>query len=293
MSSQGGRLINWSLFVALSFIWGSSFILMKEGLKALTAYQLAAVRMVSAAVVLLPIAINQFKKIPKHKLGLLLLSALLGSFFPAFLFCIAETRIDSSLAGFINSLTPIFTIISGILFFHSKIKQEKIAGILIAFVGMILLFLANDTINLDYFSYASLALIAALSYGFNINLVNRHLKEIGSTNIVAIGFLLLLVPSIIILAATGYFNLPLQNTQVLLSTGAGMALGLFGTAIASILFYILLKRAGPLFSSTVPYGIPFVALLWGLLAGEHINAWQVAGLVIILGGVYLSNRSTK
>lgn len=290
MTSQGGRLVNWSLFIALCIIWGSSFILMKEGLKTLNAFQVAAVRMVSAGIILLPVGIRQFKNIPKNKIGLILLSAVLGSVIPAFLFCIAETKIDSSLAGFINSFTPIFTIICGVFFFRSTIKQEKIAGILIGFVGMILLFLANDTINLDYISYAMLALIAAFSYGFNINMVNRYLKEIGSTNIAAIGFTLSLIPSLIILIATGYFSLPLTNTDVLLSTGAGCALGFFGTALATILFYILLKRAGPLFSSTVPYGIPFVALFWGVLAGERINIWQITGLIIILAGVYMTNR---
>jgi drug/metabolite transporter (DMT)-like permease len=63
-----------------------------------------------------------------------------------------------------------------------------------------------------------------------------------------------------------------------------------GTALATILFYVLIKRAGGLFASMVTYGIPFIALAWGLLAGERINGWQVVGLTIILCGVYITNR---
>src|SRR5687768_12565081 len=105
MSFSKNTIINWGLFIALSFIWGSSFILMKEGLKALSAYQVAALRIGSGGLVLLPVAFKQIKGIPQNKLGFIILSGLLGSFFPAFLYCIAETKIDSSLAAFLNALT--------------------------------------------------------------------------------------------------------------------------------------------------------------------------------------------
>jgi drug/metabolite transporter (DMT)-like permease len=75
-----------------------------------------------------------------------------------------------------------------------------------------------------------------------------------------------------------------------LSSGAACLLGIMGTAVATILFYILIKRAGGFMASMVTYGIPFVALLWGLLAGETINGWQLVGLVIILGGIYVTTR---
>ena len=113
------------LFIALSFIWGSSFILMKEGLKALTAYQVAALRIGSAGLVLLPVAFRQLKVIPPGKLGYIILSGLLGSFIPAFLYCIAETKIDSSLAAFLNALTPISTIVIGVLFLKASFPFER------------------------------------------------------------------------------------------------------------------------------------------------------------------------
>src|SRR5687768_5602399 len=100
MVQKSDAMLKWLLFFALTVIWGSAFILMKEGMKALTPYQVASIRMVSAGIVLLPVGIKNFRQIPKEKIGWIFLSGMLGNFIPAFLFCIAETRITSSLAGF-------------------------------------------------------------------------------------------------------------------------------------------------------------------------------------------------
>ena len=284
------RLLNWIIFVLLAFIWGSSFILMKEGMKQLTPYQVAAIRMATAGIVMLPWAIRFMKQLPRNKIGYVILSGLLGSFFPAFLFCVAETRIDSSLAGILNALTPISVITIGILFFQSKATLAQLFGVIIGFIGLSLLFLAKGKIDFSYIGYSALALLATIMYGLNVNLVNRHLHEVRSFHIATFAFVTLLIPSLIVLWATGFFNLPLQNREVLVATGYSALLGFASTAIATVLFYILLKKAGPIFSSLVTYGIPFVAIFWGLLAGETITVIQVACLAVILSGVYVARK---
>jgi drug/metabolite transporter (DMT)-like permease len=293
MSVTRGTLIGGIVFTALCIIWGSSFILMKEGMKFLSPYQVATIRILSAGVVLLPVAIRLWNNIPRNKLGYVFLSGILGSFIPAYLFCIAETKIDSSLAGFLNSLTPVFTIFTGLLFFGQVFQLHKLMGVLIAISGMLVLLFARGSVNVQYLSYASFALAATVLYGLNINLVGRHLKEISSLAVVAVSFALLLLPCLIILWLTGYFSLPLAQKGILLSSSASSVLGIMGTAVATILFYILIKRSGGLFASMVTYGIPFIALSWGVLAGESINSWQVVGLVIILLGVYITTRWKK
>src|SRR3954471_20917253 len=132
MSATKGNLIDGVVFTALCIIWGSSFILMKEGMKFLSPYQVATIRILSAGVILLPVAARHWKNIPSNKLGYVFLSGILGSFIPAYLFCIAETKIDSSLAGFLNSLTPVFTIFTGLLFFGQVFQLHKLIGVLIA-----------------------------------------------------------------------------------------------------------------------------------------------------------------
>lgn len=291
--AERGSFINGIVFIVLCIIWGSSFILMKEGITHLSAYQVATIRILSAGLVLLPVAIQQWKNIPFNKLGYVFLSGILGSFFPAYLFCLAETKIDSSLAGFLNSLTPVFTIFTGLLFFGQVFQLHKLIGVAIAIGGMVVLLFANGSVNMQFLSYASFALVATVLYGFNINLVGRHLQQISSLAVVAVSFALLLIPCFIILYATGYFALPLTQKGILYSSGASSVLGIMGTAVATILFYILIKRAGGLFASMVTYGIPFVALSWGLLAGEVINSWQIVALVIILCGVYITTRWKK
>jgi drug/metabolite transporter (DMT)-like permease len=285
------KLFNWLLFLALSFIWGSSFILMKEGLKELSAYEVAAMRMLSAGVILLPFAIKAFRQIQRKDLGLIIVTGLLGSFIPAILFCLAETKIDSAVAGMLNALTPLFVITVGAAFFHSSIQWKKLIGVLIGFSGMLILFFskAGSTGNSNLF-FASLILIATFCYGLNVNLISHKLSHIGSLNIAAVAFVSLIIPSLIVLFVAGYFQHQFSSSAFIRSTSAAAVLGIFGTAIASVLFYMLMKRAGALFSSMVTYGVPFVAVAWGINAGEMINFMQMIGLCVILLGVYLANR---
>jgi len=219
------------------------------------------------------------------------MSGVLGSLLPAYLFCIAEEGIDSALAGTLNSLTPIFVIITGALFFKSQTTTNKILGILISFSGSILLLLSKghmqESQNLLYVSFV---VLATIFYGFNVNMVHKNLKNIGSLQIAAVALTLNAIPALLVLIFTGYFNLPLTSKGVLLSTAAAAVLGVFGTAIASIIFYMLVKRAGAVFASMVTYGIPVVAIMWGIVYHEQVGWKQVGCLAIILFGVYYANR---
>ena len=256
----------------------------------LTPYQVASTRMLSAGLILLPIAFTRRKQVQKSSIGLIILSGVLGSFFPAYLFCIAETKIDSALAGILNALTPIFVIIVGATLFHQKSTKNQLMGVIIGFVGLLLLFLSHGKIDFTYLFFAFLVLLATLSYGLNVNMVNKNLLHIPSLNIAAFAFASLIIPSLIALWLSGFFKLSFHSSEMAWSIAASALLGLTGTAIATILFYILLKRAGPIFSSMVTYAIPFIAIFWGWLAGESVTLLQVGCLVIILVGVYISRR---
>jgi drug/metabolite transporter (DMT)-like permease len=97
----------------------------------------------------------------------------------------------------------------------------------------------------------------------------------------------------LILAVTGFFRLDMLHDGLPLSILAATILGVLGTAVASVWFYMLVKSAGSVFASLVTYGIPFVAILWGLTFGETITIPEVICLAIILAGVYLVNRSKR
>jgi drug/metabolite transporter (DMT)-like permease len=278
------------VFALLALVWGSSFILMKEGLKSFSPYQVASLRMLSAGLILLPFAYKAIQLIPRAKMGLVLLTGFLGNFIPAFLFCIAETEIDSSLAGILNSLTPLFTIIVGVLFFKVNTSWVKVLGMIIGFIGLSFLLASGKDVSLHNLSFAGLVLLATLLYGINVNLVGRHMQNLGSLNIASLAFAFLVIPSFGVLYFTGFFNYSLHNPAVIKSLMASSILGIVGTSIATILFYFLVKRAGILFGSMVTYGIPVVAVGWGLIDGESLSFKQLICLGVILLGVYIVNR---
>ncbi|MBC7511370.1 MAG: DMT family transporter [Ferruginibacter sp.] len=285
------NLINWILFIVLSLIWGSSFILMKLGLQQLSSYQVAALRIVSSGAILLPITVKYIRRIPAKKLLLVFLSGTLGSLLPAFLFCLAEEKIDSALAGTLNALTPVFVIITGVIFFNAKIASNKIIGILIALTGCILLLFSKSLLQTNpHFSSLLLVILATILYGFNVNMVSKNLLQIPSLQIAAVALSLNALPALMVLILTGYFSMPLYSSAILTATGASILLGLMGTAIATIIFYVLVKRAGIIFATMVTYGIPFVAIAWGIFYGEIFGWRQFFCLIIILAGVYYTHK---
>ncbi len=289
------NLLNWLIFISLSIIWGSSFILIKIGLdNHLNPYQLASLRIVSAGLVLLPTTIKHIRHIPANKLAIVFMSGVIGSLLPSFLFCLAEEGIDSSLAGTLNCLTPIFVIITGAVFFRTRASANKITGIIIAFSGsVLLLFSMGNMQESQHLVFISFVVLATIFYGYNVNMVARYLHEIRSLEIAAVALSLNAIPGLLVLVYTGFFSLPFGNKDILLAIGAASLLGVVGTAIATILFYILVKRAGGIFASMVTYGIPFIAIAWGIFYGEDLGWQQVVSLLIILLGVYWANRRKK
>jgi drug/metabolite transporter (DMT)-like permease len=291
--------VNWLIFFTICFIWGSSFILMKLGLygsngESLLSYiQVAALRICTAAFVLLPVAIKNFKSVSYKLFGLLTLSGLLGSLVPAFLFCYAETRIDSALAGTLNSLTPILTVLLSYILFKKKIAKLQALGILIGFSGIALLFSSGGHAHHGQTAFGLLVILATLSYALNITLVNRYLTGISAVSITSFSLCAVAVPSFVILALSGFFNLPLEEFAYQKACVAVGLLGILSTAIAWLLFYVLIKRTNVLFTSTASYGIPFIALSWGWVYGETFIWAQFGCLVLILGGVGLTKIDSR
>jgi drug/metabolite transporter (DMT)-like permease len=287
---QKDKIFNWLLFVVLSIIWGSSFILMKLSREYLNGYQIGAVRIFSAGAVFFPFAIFHLRKIPKNKIPIVILSGLIGNFFPAFLFAIAIEKIDSSLEGILNSLTPLFVIIIGALFFKARVANKKIAGVLVGFIGLLLLSFSTG-FSSNNFGYALLVLFATVLYGLNVNVVSHYLKGIDPFKMATVSLASISIPAFIVLWKTDVFSIAQYDNEARWSLIAAIVLGIGGSAIATALFYQLIRRAGGLFASLVTYAIPIVAIFWGLLANEPVGILQVACLLIILTGVYLGNRN--
>lgn len=276
----------WILLLILSLIWGSSFILIKKSLEHFNPYQVGALRVLISGVLLSPIAILNRKKFPKESLKWLIIAALAGNFIPMFLFPIAETKVSSSIAGIMNSMMPIFTIIVGSLFWKTKTTARQIVGILISFSGVVLLMVSGNTETEMPLFYVSLLLLAAFLYAVSVTTVGAKLTHIPAKIMSSfVFFYVLALPSFISLFLSNFFSEFSFTKENLIGLGFVSTLSIVGTGLAMILQYRLMSVSNPLFASTVTLLMPIVAVIWGLLDGETFTLMQIFGAFIILAGL--------
>lgn len=282
----------WILLIFLAFIWGSSFILMKKGLESYDNFQVASLRILISFIFLSPIIVRNFKMIKKNQWWRIILAGLLGSGIPAFLFTTAQMKISSSLSGMLNSLVPLFTVIIGLLFFKMELRKMKIIGVLVGLIGA--LGLLNSTGNLsvdnEEMIYGSLVVLATICYATNVNFIKVQLTEVSALNITSFGFLLMGPLTAAYLFSTDFIEITTTDPKAPLNLFFIALLSIFGTAMAVILFNMLIKRVSAVFASSVTYMIPVFAIIWGLVDGESIGISQFLFIGIILSGVYMVNR---
>ncbi len=285
--------IVWVIFVVLAFIWGTSFILMKEALRVFSSPQVAALRMAAAWVVVIGMAAFHIQKVPKSKLKMFFLSGMLGSFIPAFLFTAAQIHIDSSSAGILNSLTPCFTFVVGALFFQQKTSLMKFFGLLLGFVGCVILISINQKGEFSLNAYGLLIVLATVLYGFNINITKKYLSDVKPIHIATIS--IAMIGTLAIIYLFGFTDFIARLTTIPNATNAlgyAVVLGVFGTGMSSILFYKMLQMSSPIFASSVTYFVPIVAVCWGMYAGETLHLVHFIGMSVIILGVLIVNKSS-
>ncbi|KMQ69718.1 multidrug DMT transporter permease [Chryseobacterium sp. FH2] len=286
----------WILLVILSIIWGSSFILIKKSLEHFSPYQVGALRVLIAGIILMPIAISKYKLFPKRHVKWLILAAFTGNFIPMFLFPIAETEVSSSIAGIINSMMPIFVIIVGALIWKFETTKQQIIGTLISFTGVCLLAFGGDGEGGKFkLIPIVLLLLATLCYAVSTTTVKSKLMEVSSTILSAFVFsFVLFFPSLIALTCTGFFSTFDFNKNNLTGLMFVSLLSVFGTGLAMMMNYRLLKVSTPLFASTVTLLMPIVAIIWGFLDGDRLSAIQFVGAGIIIAGlIFLRTKSKR
>ncbi|MEY4330871.1 MAG: hypothetical protein RL609_1619 [Bacteroidota bacterium] len=275
-------------------VWGSSFILMKMGLKAedgstvLSPYQVACLRMILAALALSPFTFQAIKNIQKQDWKYLAIVGFCGSGIPAFLFAISQQHLDSGLAGILNAITPLFTLLLALLFFNKKSHRLQILGMVVGFIGAAGIIAVKGS-SMQNFEYAFLILFATLLYGISVNTVGHHLTHMKAPWITAVSITMVSIPCAILLATTP-ISVIATHPSGWRSFAAVATLAVVGTGIANILFFRLTQTAGPILASTVTYLIPIVAVSWGSMLGEEISMGQMGFAGIVLLGVYLSNR---
>ena len=287
--------LKWIYLGLLALVWGSSFILIKKGLVGLTALQVGSLRTIFAALFLMVIGLGSIKKIKRPQWKWIAFSGFFGTFFPAYLFSFAETEIDSAVVSILNSTTPLLSMLLGIFIFQAPFIKRKFVGVLVGLAGTIALILSGAAVNPDQnYWYSLLVILASLFYGLNANVIKRHLQAIPALAITTGNFMVIALPATIVLATTGFFS-----SEVVFSPGVPLSLlfvailGVIGTGAALIIFNKLIQISDPVFSTSVTYLIPIVALGWGILDRESFTLVQLLSGFVILVGVAIVNIQKK
>ncbi|OFX84347.1 MAG: hypothetical protein A2W99_01105 [Bacteroidetes bacterium GWF2_33_16] len=285
------KIWQWMILLFLAFIWGSSFILMKKGLRSYSSDQVAALRMFITFLAFLPYGIKNLKKVTKDNVFSLLLVGFIGSVIPAFLFTKAQTRIDSGMAGMLNSMTPLFTLIIGLLFYKSTARLINALGILLGLIGAMGLITYTSGTS-DFFSninyYGLLIVVATICYGINVNQVKYKIKDLNGLELTSMAFMFV-GPFAGVYLLFSDFSYALSTNDYILNLGYIAILAVIGTMMALIIFNTLIQHTSALFGSSVTYVIPVFAIMWGLFDGEKIGILHFFWISLIFIGVYLVN----
>jgi drug/metabolite transporter (DMT)-like permease len=279
------KIWHWIALLVLSLIWGTSYILMKKGLESFSPYQVGALRIVITFVCLLPIALKHFHHLNKTNILSIIIIGLSGSVIPAFLFPLAETKISSSLAGMLNSMSPVFTLIFGITIYKRKAIGTQIAGVFLGLLGAAgLLYTGSFTFNI----YGLLVVLATILSGISSNEVSK-VKELNGIKITALSFFVT-SPLAIIYLLFSDLSVPIHTENWVRNLSFIGILAVLGSAIALVIYYLLIRDTSPIFASSVTYFIPIVATLWGLADNEQFYTSMLISIIFIFAGVFIINR---
>tara|TARA_X000001036_G_C20623252_1_gene784007 strand:+ start:183 stop:1076 length:894 start_codon:yes stop_codon:yes gene_type:complete len=279
----------WILFLALSMIWGSSFILIKKGLTSLNPEEVAALRIASASLVLLPFAAKRIKEINKKNIASLILVGFMGSLLPAFFFALAQTKLPSALTGIMNALTPFFTIIISVLFFREKPEKRVYFGVILGFLGTLFLISTRENGQISFNCYAFFVVAATILYGINANLIKHYLNFMKSLSIASLSLIMIGPLAIIYLLFLTPFSAHIHEPKVLIASCYIIILGVFGTALALILFNKMVQLTNAVFSTSVTYLIPIISVFWGFIDGEQLSLLQLISMLTIMTGIFIAN----
>jgi drug/metabolite transporter (DMT)-like permease len=289
------KAISWIILIALSLVWGSSFILMKQGLRAFTSDEVAGLRITIASAFMLPFLIGHYKLDLKTNLKGLLLMGVFGNLIPAFLFTKAETQISSSLTGMLNALTPMFTILIGMIAFNHKINKNQIMGVLIGLIGAIALVTLGDNGNdqSKNIMYCLLVAAATLCYAISVNGIKAYLGHVNSLTATVWSFTLIgPAAAIYLFGFTDVISHAANHPEGMRSLGYISILAIVGSALSVVVYNSLIKLSGTVFAASCTYLIPVVAIGWGLFDGEIINLFQTLAVIVIIAGIWMINSKS-
>lgn len=271
-------------------MWGSAALLIKKGLVYFSPYEVGAMRVFFGSITLLPLTFLHFRKIERKDWKYILVAGFLGSLFPALLYAYAQQKIDSSTAGVLSSITPLFTVLISIFVFKEKYKRINYIGMVLGSLSTcgLILYKSGGTFSIGY--YALFILLAAAMYATNLNLFKYKLAHVPPLRIASGVLLGAGFASFLILFINNTFQKVATDPAALEPFRYMVFLGVLVTGGTLIFFNILLKKSTPMFAGSITYLIPFVASVLGILDGESVTLimWLLTGCILI--SLYLISK---
>lgn len=257
-------------------------------------FQLGALRIFLAGAVLLPVAFKFREYLNKKNFWLLLITGVFGNFIPAMMFTLAETNIDSSLAGLLNMSTSFWVVLIGMFFFKARPSKLQLLGLALGSTGLYLVLSGQfDSDATKDVRYAFFLFPATLGYAISLTIIKFKMTHVPTSAITSLSFFLIMIPAIILCFILNAFN-PILNTENGLEAFGYIAiLSIVGTALAVFLFTKLIAISNHIFSSAVAYLLPVVATIVGVADGEEFPLINILWIAIILIGVFLMSKSDK
>lgn len=287
------KLKNIHLLILLAICWGPSFLFIKLALIELNPIMLSVLRIGLGALILNVILLLKRNYLPGNW-SFWKDSAIAAFFsvaFPFLLITWGQQYIDSSLGSLLNGTTPFFTVIfSMLLLSNERLSGNKIRGVVIGFIGLLVLVYPNfsDDVNASFWGIMAVVLASA-SYGVGWVWVKKRLTSIASFKAPAAQLLIAtfyLLPIVYVIDPA----ISISNLSSM-TMGSVVFLGVFGTALAFILYFKLIEQAGASYASMVTYLVPVIGVFLGVVVlNETVTSWMLAGALLILYGIYIGGK---
>jgi len=287
---------SWLLsYVLLGITWGMSFLFIKQGLEFLTPLGVAFGRCSLGALTLIIIAKLKGAELPKDPKiwGHLLVVALLLNVFPGILFALAETKVTSILAGIINAVTPLMTVLAILLIGRDeKPKRAQLIGLALGFIGVATVMGVWQGLGENPILYVGMLLLAVTCYGFSFPYSRRFVMpyKLEPTPMATVQ---LICAAAVLLPGYLYDGIAKDEFK-LIPVLSMLALGIFGSGVAYIWNFEIIRAAGSAIASSVTFVTPVVAVIAGIIfLGESVTWYEPVGALIVLFGAAIAQERIK
>jgi len=286
--------LDWLGMIVLVIMFGSAFMFTKISVQEYPPSVVAGGRIIIAAIVLILLSVfrrNSFRFLKNHWL-LLISLAFFGCCLPFYLISWGQQIVDSSIAGILMAVTPLTTILLAHFFVvGERLTSNRVVGFVLGFVGILVLFGPTALINLETDADRLVAMLAILAGAVSYAINTIIAKRLPNESFVALSAVVMGLASVIMLPAIilsdQAWKLSFQSAEFI----SLMFLGIFPTALATIIYFAVIARVGPSFLSQINYLIPIWAVIIGILfLNESIGINAIIALVVILLGIAIAQR---